>query len=84
MNGSGFYTIGKILNGTKNVISAVDKIVPLYKEIKPLISKFKDLKMKLNNIDLSKFKLNNVQNNEKKEQEKKEISFPSSNPQFFI
>ena len=66
------------------MISVVDKILPLYSEIKPLISKFQDIKKKLNNIDLSKFKLNANLNNEKEVQEKKEISFPSSSPQFFI
>lgn len=84
MNPNNFLTIGKILNGTKSIIDTFDKILPLYNEMKPMISKLQSLKKKLQNVDLSKFKLSTNTKDISSEIKKKEITFPSSNPQFFI
>lgn len=86
MNQSAFLTIGKLLNGTKSMISAIDKVLPLYTEIKPLFSKIRSITNKMQNFDLSKFKLvkNEVKENPSEVEKKKDIKYPSSTPQFFI
>lgn len=85
MNPSNYLTIGKFLNGTKNIINTIDKIIPLYNEVKPMISKIQSIADKLKNSNISDFKLiKKNEDNYSNDNKKKEIKFPSSNPQFFI
>lgn len=74
-----------ILNKTINTVSFIKKSLPIYDEIKPLISKFQNLTNTLRNLNIKKKSLFNkkdsISPSNKYEHKKKDYS---SNPQFFL
>lgn len=77
--------ISKIITGTSGILNTVNRIIPLYEEIKPILKSINTIKNKVKNINIpnifnvSSFKDNkNVQVKEKEEQ-----TTYSSSPQFF-
>lgn len=73
----------KIINGVSNIISTSKKIIPVYNDIKPLISKIKSIKEFISSKNINLFKSANNVLQSKKEETITNVNV-SSNPQFFI
>lgn len=78
--------LNKFLTGTSGILDTVNKIIPLYQDIKPLIKNIVNIKNKVKDLNISNlfknYKVNNIKTIENKKEE--ETSFSSSNPQFFL
>lgn len=77
--------LNRIIAGTQSILSATNKIIPLYEEIKPIYRKMIKYKNKLQNLNLSNlfngFQTNIKTNNDSTKKEE-QVTY-SSIPQFF-
>lgn len=84
MLGGSSFSLTKILGGISKTLGIVNQAIPIYKELKPMVSNARKL------MDIAKEFKSTPANNEKKVEKpseltsKKEVSvIPTSNPVFF-
>ena len=72
--------LSRIISSSINMINYIQKIIPLYNDVKPLITKLNKIK---NSFVKTNIKISNIKE-EKKPTKKEEQSFNYSSPQFYI
>lgn len=77
--------INKIITGTSGILNTVNKIIPLYEEIKPLVKSINNIKNRFKNINIPNiFNTSPLKSNKNiYAKEKEEKTTYSSLPQFF-
>ena len=84
MNGN---LLNKLISGTSGLFDTINKILPLYEEIKPLYKKIIDFKEKFKGLNVTKYlDLNKktINNNDVSIKKEEKYKHSSSNPQFFL
>ena len=71
----------KLVKGVLNIITTTKKIIPIYNDIKPLLSKIQNTRNYLSNIKINFSQSNKIPN---KKEEVLTTNYSSSNLKFFI
>ena len=81
MNPSG-YTFTKILNGAYKTLNVANQIIPLYRQVSPMVKNARNAFSIISEINKSNKSIDNKNNIDNVVKQKKELSL--NNPVFFI